>query len=406
MRNTFTIIFYPRRSKTNRNGEHPIYARVTINGRRLELATKRWTIDEKWDSNSGRAKGKTESAEVINAHLESFRNNIYDHYRTIIDKGLPVTTESLKSSIHGTTQAKKTIVAVFEKHNQQAKSRIGHEFAEGTVERYETTLQHLRQFMRTRYRLSDMPVAQIDNSFINEFEYFLKNTRECGHNTAVKYIKNFKKIVRICMANGWLIQDPFLNYKSKLRSVERDYLTWEELQAIEQKKFEISRLDLVRDIFVFSCYTGLAYIDAAKLTNDNLVTAEDGELWIHTFRTKTHNRANILLLPKAIEILNKYEDHPVNNESNRLLPIFSNQRMNAYLKEIADFCGIKKTLTYHVARHTFATTVTLTKGVPLESVSAMLGHTSIRSTQIYARILKVKVGDDMKALKQKLNSCA
>lgn len=406
MRNTFAIIFYPRRSKVNRKGEHPLYARVTINGKRLELATKRWTLDDKWNSNSGRAKGKSESAETLNAHLESFRNMIYDHYRAVIDKGIAVTTDSIKSAIRGKAEGQKTIVSVFERHNLQAKSRIGHEFAEGTVERYETTLQHLKQFMKSRYRLSDIPVAQIDNSFISEFEYFLKNTRRCGHNTAVKYIKNFKKIVRICMANGWLIQDPFLNYKSKLKTVERDYLNWDELQAIEKKKFEISRLDLVRDIFVFSCYTGLAYIDAAKLSKDNLVKAEDGELWIHTFRTKTHNRADILLLPKAIEILKKYEDHPANEGSNRLLPIFSNQRMNAYLKEIADFCGIKKTLTYHVARHTFATTVTLTKGVPLESVSAMLGHSSIRSTQIYARILKVKVADDMKALKQKLDNCA
>lgn len=404
MRNTFAIIYYPRRSKINRNGEHPIYARVTINGRRLELATKRWTKDESWNSSNGRAKGKSESAEVLNAHLESFRNMIYDHYRAVIDKGIPVSIDSLKSSIQSVGAEQKTIVTVFDRHNLQAKSRIGHEFAAGTVQRYEVTLQHLKQFMRLRYRLSDMPVAQIDNSFINEFEYFLKNTRRCGHNTSIKYIKNFKKIVRICMANGWLIQDPFLNYKSKLRSVERDYLTWEELRAVEKKKFEISRLDLVRDIFVFSCYTGLAYIDAAKLTKDNLVKAEDGEQWIHTFRTKTHNRANIMLLPKAVEILKKYKRHPVCEESNRLLPIFSNQRMNAYLKEIADFCGIRKTLTYHVARHTFGTTVTLTKGVPLESVSAMLGHSTIRSTQIYARILKVKVGEDMKALKKKLTT--
>jgi integrase len=196
--------------------------------------------------------------------------------------------------------------------------------------------------------------------------------------------------------------DPFAGYKSKVKHVERDFLTKDELSAIENKVFSIPRLELVKDIFIFSCYTGIAYIDISKLTKENLLKDEDGALWVNLLRTKTQTRSQIPLLPKALEIVKKYESYPVNNNLNRLLPTFSNQKMNAYLKEIADLCGIRKHLTFHVARHSFSTTVTLTNGVPLETVSAMLGHRSIRTTQIYARILKVKIGEDMKALQTKL----
>jgi site-specific recombinase XerD len=232
----------------------------------------------------------------------------------------------------------------------------------------------------------------------------LRSVRKCANNTAVKYIKNFKKIIKICISNGWLDKDPFANYKSKIREVERDYLTQEEVQNIYSKVFVTERLNLVKDIFVFSCFTGLAYIDVKNLTISNISMGIDGGKWIFTHRQKTETASRIPLLPIPEELILKYANHPQCINEGKLLPVLSNQKMNSYLKEIADACGIKKDLTFHIARHTFATSVTLTNGVPLESVSKMLGHKSLRTTQHYAKILDKKVSEDMAILKQKFSN--
>jgi len=225
----------------------------------------------------------------------------------------------------------------------------------------------------------------------------------CSNNTAVKYIKNFNKIIKICLANDWLDKNPFNNYKSKIKEVERDFLSEEELQAILNKDFKTDRLSLVRDIFIFSCFTGLAYIDVKNLTKSHISIGIDGEKWIYTHRQKTESASKIPIIPITQMIIDKYENHPQSNNQDVLLPILSNQKMNAYLKEIAAICEIEKELTFHIARHTFATTVTLTNGVPIESVSKMLGHKNIKTTQHYAKILDKKVSEDMQVLRLKFS---
>ncbi len=402
MKNTFTILFFPRKTRTTKGGEYPIYARVTINGERLVLATKQSVADGKWNTKTGAVKGQQEDALRVNSYLEAFRKQLFDHYTEMLNRGIPVTTITYKKQMLGIQDDQKTIVNVFEKHNAQIEARIGHEYARGTLVKFRSTLKHLLAYINVQYQQTDLPLGQLDHSFVTEFEFYLKNTKGCSHNSALKYVKLFRKIIRQCMAHGWMTVDPFVGYKSKVKHVERDFLTKEELETIEKKEFSIPRLQLVKDIFVFSCYTGIAYIDVSKLTKDNLVQDEHGTLWVNLFRTKTNTRSQIPLLPQALEIIRKYESYPVNNNLNRLLPTMSNQKMNAYLKEIADLCGIRKHLTFHVARHSFGTTVTLTNGVPIETVSAMLGHRSIRTTQIYARILNVKIGHDMKVLQNKL----
>lgn len=245
-------------------------------------------------------------------------------------------------------------------------------------------------------------IKDVDHKFITGYKYFLKTERNCGHNSAVKYITNFKKIVRIAYANDWIGKDPFFNWKAKLKIVDREFLSEEEIQRIIEKEVHIPRLELVRDIFIFSCYTGLSYVDVKKLSKDNIVRGIDGNYWIKTKRAKTDSSSNITILSNAFSIIQKYKTHPDIENSNKVIPILSNQRMNSYLKEIADLCGITKNLTFHLARHTFATTVTLTNGVPIESVSKMLGHKSLKTTQHYAKILDRKVRDDMAILKEKL----
>ena len=402
MKNSFTIIFYPRRSRATKNGQFPIYARVTINGERLNLATHRGVEPGKWSATHGNAKGNSEEAQSINSFLESFRNNIHRHYTELLNRNLEVSPTSLKKQILGIRDDQRTILEVFAQHNAEVESRVGKEYAKATALKFRSTIKHIREYISHRYKKNDLNLNQIDHSFVHEFDLYLKNVRNCNHNSALKYVKLFRKIVRKCLAHGWMEKDPFAGFKGKVKFVERDYLTEQELSAIEEKEFNIQRLDLVRDIFVFSCYTGISYIDITKLNNDNIIQDNDETMWISMLRTKTKGRMQIMLLPKALELLKKYEQYPVNSNKNLLLPTFSNQKMNAYLKEIAHLCEVKKHLTFHTARHTFATTVTLTNGVPMETVSAMLGHKSLRTTQIYSRILKVKIGIDMKDLREKL----
>lgn len=402
MKNTFNIIFYTKKTRPNKDGRFPIYSRVTINGSRVEFATNRTTANERLELHNGKIKGSSEETTSLNAHLQSFRHNIYEHYRELIDRQLPVNANSLKNLVSGIDENRKTVLTLFQEHNEQVKERIGKEYALATYKRFETTQTHFRNFLLYRYKQNDMHFKQLDMKLLNDFDTYLKNVKKCCHNSALKYIKLFKKIVRLAIVTDLLEKDPFMNFRGKVQEVERDFLTWQELEVIEKKEFVIPRLDLVRDIFVFSCYTGLAYVDVASLTPADITKDRDGEFWLHILRTKTKGRTQVLLLPKAMEIIKKYKHYPVNESESKLLPSFSNQKMNAYLKEIADLCKVNKHLTFHSARHTFATTVTLSNGVPIETVSAMLGHKNIRTTQIYARILKEKIGVDMKALKVKL----
>ena len=296
------------------------------------------------------------------------------------------------------------LVPIFQDHNNKIKALLGEEFSPGTLCRYTKALKHTTDFLKWKFGISDIDIRKIDHAFITEFEFYLRSVRKCNNNSAVKYVKNFGKIFRICISNNWLDKDPFVNYKSKFREVVRAFLSQNEIDAIAAKEFSIERLDQVRDIFLFSCYTSLVYIDVKQLTCNNVGMGIDAEKWIFTSRQKTDTQSNIPLLPMAEEVLDKYKNHPQCINEKRLLPVLSNQKMNSYLKEIADVCGITKELTFHIARHTFATTVTLTNGVSIESVSKMLGHRSIKTTQHYAKILDRKVSDDMKLLRDKLST--
>ena len=406
MNKTLGILFYVKRAKIDDNGKAPIYVRITVNGMRSELSIKRSIELDRWIPSAGKVKGTNEEARSINSYIDSVRIKIYEHQKKLMDNNKTITSEAIKNSMLGIEEKQRTIVAIFQYHNKQVKALVGKEFAAGTLERYETVLKLLQLFLEFHYKVKDMPITQINHKFITDFEFYLKTERSNCHNTAIKYIKNFKKIVRIAMSNGWIDKDPFVNFKATIKDVEREFLTEEEIQNVISKDLHIGRLDQVRDIFIFCCFTGLAYADVKKLSNDDLVIGIDGSKWIKTNRTKTDVRSNIPLLPTPLAILEKYKDHPEASHANKLLPVLSNQKMNAYLKEISTLCEIDKNFSTHLARHTFATTVTLTNGVSLESVSKMLGHKSIKTTQHYAKIVDRKVSDDMLLLKAKYNNNA
>jgi site-specific recombinase XerD len=324
----------------------------------------------------------------------------------MIEKKLPLTAANLKNLLLGKeeTSPDKMLIPIFEQHNREVKALIGKEFAKGTFDRYETSLKHTKDFLLWKYKVADIGIAGIDHEFIMSYDFYLRTERNCNNNSTVKYLKNFKKIILICIANGWLDKDPFAKYKPKVKQVKRDFLNTDELAAMAAKKLASSRTGQVRDIFLFCCYTGLAYADVKKLKRTEIVVGVDGGKWIATSRKKTDTASNIPLLPQAIELMNIYKEHPQCANDGLLLPVLSNQKMNSYLKEIGDACGITKELTFHIARHTFATTVTLANGVSIESVSKMLGHTNIKTTQHYAKILDMKVSEDMTNLKQKLRA--
>lgn len=406
MDTTISILFYLKRAKVNAQGLAPIFQRITVNGRRLDNSTGKFVDPDKWHSEMSKMRGTSEEARSINGHLDNLKSKILNVEKNLIKKDIPITFDSYRNELSGKKERERMLIPIFQEHNRKIKELVGQEYAAGTLERYETSLKHTKEFILWKYNINDINIEKIDHAFIMEYEFYLRSERKCANNTAVKYIKNFHKIINQCLANGWLNKDPFSNYKAKVKEVTREFLSEEEIEQMMNKEFVSERLELVRDIFVFSCFTGLAYIDVKQLTLDNISLGIDGDKWIFKNRQKTDTASKIPLLPAAKDIIDKYADYPVCKNENRLLPILTNQKMNAYLKEIADVCGIKKDLTFHIARHTFATTITLSNGVPLETVSKMLGHTSLKTTQHYAKILDKKISEDMMILKSKFASKA
>lgn len=402
MNKTFNLLFFIKKSKIKANGTAPIYLRITIDGKPKEIASKRYIQPDKWDNKLQKASGSSNEIKSLNLYLKTLEQQVYDAHHSIMKDKTAATASSLKSKLQGTEERARMLIPIFQEHNNKVETLVGQEFAPGTLERYKTSLKHTIEFLQWKYATSDIDIKDIDHAFITEYEFFLRSVRKCANNTAVKYIKNFKKIVKLCISNGWLDKDPFVNYKAKIREVERAFLSQEEIQTIYEKEFVTERLNQVKDIFIFACFTGLAYIDVKQLTLSNISMGIDGGKWIFTHRQKTETASRIPLLPIPEELIQKYAAHPQCINENKLLPVLSNQKMNSYLKEIADVCSIQKELTFHIARHTFATTVTLTNGVPIESVSKMLGHTNIKTTQHYAKILDKKVSEDMRVLKEKM----
>ena len=404
MNKTFGLLFYVKRSKMIGNGTVPVYLRVTVDGERIEISSKRYVNPDKWNANGQKLNGTGEEVRSLNNYLKTLEHQVYEIHRHLIEKKLPLTAVNLKNVLlkKDDVATCKMLIPIFKEHNRQVSALIGTEYAKGTADRYETSLKHTQAFLKWKYKVDDINIEGINHEFIMSYDFYLRSERKCANNSTVKYMKNFKKIILMCIDNGWLDKDPFIKYKPKVKIVARDYLTKEELETMAIKTYSSLRIEQVKDIFIFCCYTGLAYIDVKQLKRSEIIKGIDGQQWIFTTRQKTDTASRIPLLTQALQIIQKYENHPECADQDKVLPVLSNQKMNSYLKEIADVCGINKELTFHIARHTFATSVTLANGVSIESVSKMLGHKNIRTTQHYAKILDSKVSEDMQLLKLKL----
>ncbi len=398
---TFSILVWLSASRS-RKPEGTLYARVTVDGKRAEISLGKKIKTELWDERTARAIGRSDEAYQINSFLDLVKGKINQHYYELLASDAVISAEAVKIIYLGIEQRGKTVLEVFRYHNDQMFALIGKDIAIGTHKRYKVAIGKMERFIKATYRKTDIPLLDLKYSFIADFEYYLKTEDKIDHNTAIRYIKIVKKIANVAVRNEWIAHNPFQAFKCTTKEVNRGYLSEEELEILMNKVLPSTRLEEVRDIFIFGCYTGYAYAEVEILSAEHISIGIDGQKWIHINRTKTKNKSNVPLLPIALKLVEKYKNHEEAKIKGKIFPVKSNQKVKDYLKEIAEICGINKKLTFHIARHTFATTVTLANNVPIESVSSMLGHASIRTTQIYAKVIEKKVSTDMQALREKL----
>ena len=401
-RTTFGLLFYIRRDKTNKKGEAPVFMRLTINGERADASIKRFIEPHAWNSPKGKANEKSRGGKDLNLYLDAISANILRIQRDLELDKKEVSAQIILNRYLGKEQSDRhTLMEVFRAHNEKCRALSGISLAPGTVIRYETTLRLTEEFLQKNYKKEDCYLDEVTNQFIEDFEFFLKTVRRCCHNTTSKYLMNFKKIVRIALAKGWMKKDPFAQIRFHLDPVEREFLEKQELKAMLNKEITITRLAQVRDIFCFCCLTGLAFTDVQQLKPEHLVADIHGKIWIRKARQKTKNMCNIPLLDEAQKIIDRYRDHPYCQTHGVLLPVCSNQKMNSYLKELADICGIRKNLSTHCARHTFAT-LTLASGATIDNVAKMLGHANVNMTRRYAKVLDSSIMRDMEVVAENM----
>ena len=372
MKTIFRTAFYLRSNYVNKDGKVPVMLRIYLNNERLSLGSTGIAIlRSQWDGKKERVKGRSTEALSINLELDNIQNGLQNIFRRM-ELGDYLSLERIKMEFLGKKEDIGTIMELFDRH--------------------------ITAFLKSKYSRTDLKLSELTYIVLHDFDLYLRTKVGQAPNTATKTLKTFKTITLFGGKLGILHHDPFVNLRFHMEPVDRGFLTDEEILRVANKDLGIQRLELVRDIFIFSCFTGLAYIDVSNLTPDHIVTMDDKQ-WIMTKRQKTSVETNVLLLDIPRAIIAKYS-HKTYRDG-KLFPVLTNQKTNSYLKEIADLCGIKKKLTFHLARHTFAT-MSLSKGVPIESVSKMLGHTNIRTTQIYARITNKKIEHDMEQLSEKL----
>ncbi|NCD67879.1 site-specific integrase [Mucilaginibacter agri] len=396
------MLFYPKRRFKEQDRFVPIYIRITLDGKRYEWTTGRKCNFDDWDRTTHRVKGNKEAARDINCWLDTLYARAHTCRQDLYLAGKGFTPLHVRKLMQGEElDPPKMLSQAWGYHANQIAGLVGKSYTQGTLVKYNTALKALKKFILLKFQLDDIRLDKIDYQFIKDYDFYLKADYGVKNNTAIQMQKKLRTVMKIAYEIGWIRRDPYLAYRAKTEEVNREFLTTEELGALAIKKFSSKRLRVVRDLFLFSCYTGLSYADAVKLRSTDILKGDDGGLWLQTHRVKNNNRVRVPLISPAIRLIDHYKSYPRFLDEDFVLPQLSNQKANAGLKEIMKVMGWTKWLTFHCARHTFATTVTLTNGVPIETVGQMLGHKNIRSTQLYARVTDTKVSIDMKPLKKK-----
>lgn len=403
-RNSFGVLFFLKKNQLLKSGEAPVSMRITVNGQREEIRTKKSINPSLWSQAKERSRGRDRKSRDLNEYIESAQIRLSQLFNEIEQNGKTITAKILRNKFLGMDdEDRKTLIGFFNEHNEQCRKLIGIDYADITVRRYECCARYLQELIREKYNEDDLLLREINGEFVRNFEFFMKTDKKCAQNTVIRYMKCFKKVINQAIANEYIIRNPFAGIKFHEMPVNKEFLTMEEITRLTQKEFSIHRLELVRDVFLFSIWTGLAFIDVYNLKQEHIVTDNNGNLWIRKTREKTNNMCNIPLLNTPVQILKKYEGYPICEERGTLLPVMSNQKYNSYLKEIADLCEINKKLSTHTARYTFASVVALANNVSLSNVAKMLGHSSTRMTQHYAKVLDQSILMDMQKVEQKMN---
>lgn len=405
---TMNILFFVLKTKLLKNGEAPILMRITINGQYEEARIQRSVPLRYWNAAKGCSKGKDRAALELNNFISELSVRAFEIHKNLILEQAFITPKLILQRVFGKDESLRTVLKTMKEEIATMEKVVNIDYAPVTINRYKNVLKKLTEAIPSFYKKEDITFHELSPDFIKAFDLYLKTEAGLCRNTIVRYMKCLKKIVNMALAKEWMRKDPFYGYKMEQDETDPVFLTYNELQAIMKKEFDIPRLALVRDIFVFACWTGLAFADIFTLSPEHLEQDNNGDWWIRKGRVKLEHRrkassiSNVPLLPIPLAILKKYENSPVCVKRGTCLPVLSNQRMNSYLKEIADLCGVNKPLTTHAARHTFATTITLANNVPLQDVSAMLGHASTRMTQHYARVMTSSLKESMNKVRVRL----
>lgn len=394
-RKLFSVLFFIKRTKLRKNGEAPIVVRITYGSQSAEIQISRTVPVTQWSQNRSCSTGRDKQAAETNAFIEMVRVKLYKIHQELERTGGFYNVRTIKDMYMGKGVQDRTLYSTFKEHNDRCRELIGVDYELITIRRYDNCLKYLMVVVEQQYRKEDIRLCEINAELVRNFEYYLKVERGCQQNTVIRYMKCFKKIINLAIANEWMTRNPFAGIKFQAKEVIKEVLTKEEIERIMVKEFEMEHLEYVRDVFIFCIFTGLAYTDVNNLRQEHLTTDNSGDVWIRKAREKTENMCNIPLLKIPQTILEKYKDHPIQQKTGSLLPVTSNQKMNSYLKEIATRCNIKKRLTTHTARYTYASVVCLANGVAMENVAKMLGHSDIRMTQHYAKVMDTSIKKDM-----------
>ena len=403
------MLVWAVKSRTNAKGT-PLSLRLTILNNRAEIGIQQRVNLKYWKSSKQKVSKKHPDAKIINQAIEEIQEKVEKRISASIILGEKFTVQSIKESILGKKVKRdkkqdKQLLPLLDQYKQYAELRVHREdLSRGTYDTHRYAIDKIISYVTQELGKKDVTLKSLDLNWAENFEYYLRFNRKLGNNSSMKTMKIFKRILNWGVRNKWIKENPLREFKCTFKWKVREVLDQEEINRLAKKNFNIERIDLVRDLFLFACYTGLSYSDVVNLKEEHIIKGIDGNRWIRHRRTKTDALFNTPILPPAQAILDKYTEHPAVYDNDQLLPALSNQKLNAYLKEVQDLCGIKKSLTYHLARHTFATTIALANGVPLESVAKMLGHKKLATTQIYAQVLEQKLSEDTQRLFGKFTS--
>lgn len=390
--------FLCRTGRSNKNGESPIVLRIIYRQERKDLYTGLYCLKEVWDTEAGKVSYSCKTAPTINQNLDMICHQAVNRFDELKFSGKPFTLDDLVNKLKGKEEKPTLLIEHLKARNKELSQRSGVDITQTTYEKYERSLRYMIDFLEMKYKVKNYPLAKIDKQFLETYFQYLRADKMIGHNTSVKYMIFLKTVLMPAIQDGLIEQDPYRQIKFKTKTVHKGFLTDEEIDMLKNVTFDSSDLERIRDQYLFCCYTGLAYIDLKQLGKEHFVRQKDDEYYILKPRQKTGQQSIIPLLPSARQILQKYSPNPDFRDFH--WHVSANQKMNQRLKTIGEMAGLTKTLHMHLARHTFATTVTLSNGVPIETVSSMLGHATLRQTQHYAKIVAIKVVNDMAKIKE------